>query len=132
MTSLLISSGRMRFSSPSSRSPPPRPSDRQISGALSRWLQFTDFEHRLIDAVPEGGPLRIALPWLNGAICVVLGVAAGVLYRRVSRGGMDEMWIFCLLPGTALAMVEVAIRSMRDVEKGVGELERLTYRYKGA
>ena len=63
------------------------------------------------------------------------------MYRKGGNGGGsngngkgkdDGMWLFCLLPGIAWAMVEVALRSMRDVEKGVGELERLKYRYKGA
>lgn len=102
---------------------------------MSRWLQLTDFEHRLLDAVPEKGPLRMALPWLNGAICAVLGLTAVVLYRGdgSGRGGQVEgTWIFCLLPGIAAGMVEVAMRSMRDVETGVGELEGLKYRYKGA
>jgi hypothetical protein len=86
--------------------------------------------------MPEDGPLRLALPWLNGGICAVLGLTAIVLYWRGSaaggRGQVEGMWIFCLLPGFALAMVEVAVRSMTDVEKGVGELERMRYRYKGA
>lgn len=103
---------------------------------MSRWLQLTDFEHRLLDALPEDGPLRIALPWLNGAICVVLGLTSMVVYWGDSSDGggemVDQMWIFCLLPGIALAIGEVAMRSMRDVNKGVGELEKLKYRYKGA
>jgi hypothetical protein len=132
ITSLFISAGRMRFFSPPL---PPHRASLQTNG-LSRWLQLTDFEHRLLDAVAEGGPLRMALPWLNVAICAVLGLAAVFLYRKGGsgdeRGGGGEMWIFCLLPGIALMMVEVALRSMRDVEKGVGELDRLRYRYKGA
>lgn len=47
-------------------------------------------------------------------------------------GEEDGRWVFCLMPTIALVVVEIAIRSMRDVEKGVGELERLKYRYKGA
>lgn len=138
ITSLLISTGRTRFSSPSSSpSPPLRPGSKPTATGLSGWLQLTDFEHRLLDAVPENGPLRMALPWLNGGICAVLGLTAVVLYRRgsaASKGGEDvgPLWIFCLVPGIAWAMVEVAMRGMRDVEKGVGELERLRYRYKGA
>lgn len=136
MTTLLVSTGRMRFSSPSASSPPPRSAGQQTNTGMFRWLQLTDFEYRLLDAVPEQGPLRIALPWLNIAICAVLGLTAMVLYRRDSSahsaGMADEMWIFCLLPGIALVMVEVATRSMQDIEKGVGELERLKYRYKGA
>ncbi len=104
------------------------------------WLQLTDFEHRLLDTVPENGPLRMALPWLNGAICVVLGLAAMVLYRRGGSNnggekvetGADGMWIFCLLPGVAWTIIEVTLRSMQDVDKGVRELGRLRYRYKGA
>ncbi|ERF70602.1 hypothetical protein EPUS_02468 [Endocarpon pusillum Z07020] len=144
VTSLLISTGRIRFSSPSSSPsptpPPPRQANQAATSGILNWLQITDFEHRLLDAVPENGPLRMALPWLNGAICVVLGLAAMVLYRRRGRSSgsgrveaeADGMWIFCLLPSIAWAMVEVALRSMEDVGKGVGELERLRYRYKGA
>jgi hypothetical protein len=139
ITSLLISTGRMRFSSPLSSPPPPirRSASRSPAAGISKWLQLTDFEHRLLDVVPENGPLRMALPWLNGAICTLLGLTAVVLYHSDSSdggrgGGVDETWIFCLLPGIAWAMVEVAMRSMRDVEEGVGELKRLRYRYKGA
>jgi hypothetical protein len=139
ITSLLISTGRMRFSSPLLLPPPPtrRSASRSPAAGISRWLQLTDFEHHLLDVVPENGPLRMALPWLNGAICAVLGLTAVVLYHSGSSdggrgGGVDETWIFCSLPGIAWAMVEVAMRSMRDVEEGVGELKRLRYRYKGA
>ncbi len=133
ITSLCISAGRTRVSF-SSQPIPPRKSS-QTDGLL-RWLQLTDFEHRLLDAVPEGGPLRMALPWLNVAICAVLALAAALLYwrgRDDGGGGQGNgMWVLYLLPAIAQAMVEVALRSMRDVEKGVGELERLKYRYKGA
>lgn len=136
VTSLLISTGRMRFSSPSASSPPRGLAGQHTGIGMFRWLQLTDLEYQLLDAVPERGPLRVALPWLNVAICAVLGLTAMVLYRRDSTahgaGMVDGMWIFCLLPGIALAMVEVAMRSMRDVEKGVGELKGLKYRYKGA
>ncbi len=103
------------------------------------WLQITDFEHRLLDTVPENGPLRMALPWLNGAICVVLGLAAMVLYQRGTSSGAEKeeigaegMWLVCLLPGIACTMIEVTLRSMQDVDRGVGELDRLRYQYKGA
>lgn len=142
VTSILISTGRMRYFSPSSISSPPSPrSGKQAAtpGILS-WLQVTDFEHRLLDTVPENGPLRMALPWLNGGICAVLGLSATVLYRRggISGGaekvetGADGTWIFCLLPSIVWTMIEVTLRSMQDVDKGVGELDGLRYRYKGA
>jgi hypothetical protein len=128
----------MRFSSPaSSPFPPLRPSSKPTATGLLAWLQLTHFEDRLLDTAPENGPLRIALPRLNGGICVVLALTAVVLYRKevgAGRGGKvtGAVCILCLLPGIACVMVEVAMRSMREVEKGVGELERLRYRYKGA
>lgn len=136
ITSLLISAGRMRFSSAPPSPSPLDPASPLTGAAVTRWFQLTDFEHRILDAVPEDGPLSAALPWLNGAICAVLCLTAMVLYWRgssmVGTGFSDEKWVVCLLPGAACGMVEVAIRSMRDVEKGVGELKRLRYRYKGA
>lgn len=122
----------MRFSSPAAASPPKTARQPTNEGVL-RYVHLTDLEHRLLDAMPDNGPLRTALPWLNGSICVVLALAAVVLYRRAGRAAeAGGLWVLCLLPGIAWLMVEVAIRSMRDVEKGVGELEKLRYRYKGA
>lgn len=137
-TSLLISAGRMRFSSPTT--PPSshlRPNSKPTATGLLRWLQLTSFEHRLLDAAPEHGPLRRALPRLNGGICALFALTAVVMYWKDSTAGPDGqstivVCILCLLPGIAGVMVEVAMRSMREVETGVGELKRLRYRYKGA
>jgi hypothetical protein len=128
----------MRFSSPTISPPPPlRPYSKPTATGLLRWLQLTRFEHRLLDAAPEDGPLRRALPRLNGGICALFTLTAVVMYWKDFAAGRDgkstnAVCILCLLPGTAGVMVEVAMRSMREVETGVGELERLKYRYKGA
>jgi hypothetical protein len=128
----------MRFSSPTiPPSPTPRLNRRPTATGLLRWLQLTSFEHRLLDAAPENGPLRKALPWLNGGICALFALTAVVMYWKDPAAGRDgnltnAVRILCLLPGIAGVMVEVAMRSMREVEIEVRKLDRLKYRYKGA
>lgn len=76
------------------------------------------------------GPLVMILPYLNGAIAALLCLAAWRLRTRESSP--EGQWLFLLLPAVVFGMVTVARRSMADVDRGIGELSKLRYDYKGA
>ena len=134
ITSLLITAGRMRFSR--LQTPLPRSRNGLEQDRFVRWCRLSEVEQSLVDAVPDDGPLRIALPWLNLAMCVVLTLGAVSSLLSEPNGGAYRgpggMWIFPLLPATAWMMREEAVRNMATVDQGVGDLQSLRYRYKGA
>jgi hypothetical protein len=144
ITSLLISTGRARYFSHQSSSMSPSSPMSSLGNTrrpgkamgLLAWTQLTSFENRVLDNIPEGGPLRKALPRLNVAICALLSSTVVLLYLTTSRDRRDPTMattsVCTLLPVIAAVVVELAVRSMQDVDKGIGELEGLKYRYKGA
>lgn len=93
-------------------------------GRKTRKLPFSDVE------IDEDGPLGRTLPFLNMGICFLLCVAGfGLRNRKDVPGGF---WAFLFLPAVVLGVVGVVRRSMRDVQEGIGELEKRRYGYKGA
>jgi len=80
--------------------------------------------------IASDGPIHLYLPYLNGAICALLAMAAWGFKGRTDVD--DGFWLFLLLPPLILGIITVARRSMADIQSGIGELEGLKYEYKGA
>jgi len=78
------------------------------------------------------GPLLKSLPFLNGAINVLLALSSWLMRGRVRAGVPEQMWLYLLLPCFMLGMVEIVRRSIFDEQKELGRLKGLKYGYKGA
>lgn len=118
-----------------------------IPKSSSERMKSTSMQSMMV----ENGPAERYLPYLNGAICLLLFFAAWAQKGATNvTNQSNHFWIWCLVPGgmhaslTATAAVLVWLtgllviftfyhlgrRAMLDVD--IGELERLKYDYKGA
>lgn len=78
-----------------------------VQGPVSRWIQI-----------------------LNGGLSAVLAVFAVLLIESDAVGA--GFWLLLLLPGVLCAVVAVVRSAMRETERGLKDLGRLRYDYKGA
>ena len=70
------------------------------------------------------------LPYLNYTLAALLLLLSFVY---ASKGdASDSFWLLLFLPAVMLGVVSVVGGSMREIDRGLGELRGLRYEYKGA